>query len=234
MKTISVECKGLAVAALDDFIELQGELKSLSKDAYESLKKEMINQGFSFPVNIWRDEDGLHILDGHQRTRVLRRMRDEEGYEIPELPYSETFAATKMQAKLKLLAAASQYGKVEEEGLYAFLQGMEMDPADLMTQYRYPDVDMPKFVESYFLDKSLDENDVGGMAVGEQVRPNEIPPSATMSNVRMVQLFYNDDLHKEFMKLSVEAGNNFKTDNLSDTILEVLRAHGKSQDSNPG
>ena len=49
-------------------MEFQGELKTLSKEAYQKLRKEIVDLGFVSPVHVWKGEDGKpRILDGHQK-----------------------------------------------------------------------------------------------------------------------------------------------------------------------
>lgn len=149
---IRVTCEGAALERLADLFELQGELKSLSEENYGRLKREIIQRGFSFPVATWRDSDGkLWILDGHQRTRVLRQLEN-DGWQIPSVPVVYVEAASLEEAKGKLLAAASQYGKLEEQGLYQFMSQGSIDLNELVDRFTFPDIDVPHFEASYFGD----------------------------------------------------------------------------------
>lgn len=144
-KSVHIACLGADVASLDEFVELQGDLKSLSKENYEALKTEIIEQGFSFPPNVWFHDGKKYLLDGHQRVRVLRRMR-EEGFTIPPIPFSVVEANSMDQAKIKLLGAASQYGKTEEKGLAAFISDLQIAPLKLKA-FPLPQINMAKFVQ---------------------------------------------------------------------------------------
>jgi len=152
---------------LDDLAELQGDLKTLSKADYQRLKKSIVDLGFSFPAHIWRDPDGkAWILDAHQRCRTLKNMRDKEGWTIPPLPICEVEAKDIKEAKRKCLAAASQYGVVESQGLYEFMSEADLSLPEIEDSFRFPEIDMGVFAQEYFK-----ENDRGD--------PDEIPEVKT-------------------------------------------------------
>jgi hypothetical protein len=151
-KVIKIACKGAGTLPLEKFVELQGELKTLLKEDFEKLKKEILERGFSFTPNVWFDQLNAvcYILDGHQRLRVIRHLVEQEGYTCPPIPYSETFAETYQQAKEKLLSAASQYGRVQNDGLLAYVQDMEMPPEEMQERYRFADLSIKKFLEANY------------------------------------------------------------------------------------
>ena len=119
-RTITIECQGAHVLRLRELEEFQGELKSLSKNNYERLKKSILNNGFSFVFHVWeKNTKGViqyFILDGHQRYRTLKAM-EKEGFEIPLLPVAWVQAKSYQSAKRKLLSGASQFGEVESDGM---------------------------------------------------------------------------------------------------------------------
>ncbi len=85
---IKIAVRGAGTLPLDEFTEFQGELKSLSKLAYESLKNEIIENGFSFTIHIWINDGKNYILDGHQRLRTVKKMV-KEGCECP--PFTDQY-----------------------------------------------------------------------------------------------------------------------------------------------
>lgn len=147
--SIKIECEGSGLIDIDDIQPLQGNLKSLSKESYIKLRKEILNEGFSAPFFIWKNK----ILDGHQRHRVLQKMRA-EGIAIPKLPYVKIEAKNEKQAKQKLLAFASQYGEMEAHGLYEFLNEAGIDFDEAKNSYRFPEVDFKKFDEAFYSDST--------------------------------------------------------------------------------
>jgi predicted nucleic acid-binding protein len=149
MSRLKIACEAAACLPHTALTEFQGELKSLSTEDYAKLRGQL-EHGYSFPIAIWRAPDGLnYILDGHQRLRTIRRM-EADGWEIPDLPVSFTEAATYKEAKAKLLAAASQYGKVESQGLYEFMTEAELALQDIMAANRFPEIDFDDFTSEYF------------------------------------------------------------------------------------
>ena len=63
MFEIKITCDGSEYFDIDDFCELQGELKSLSEDSYNRLKKSILEFGFSFPVFYSLIDDKKYIID---------------------------------------------------------------------------------------------------------------------------------------------------------------------------
>jgi hypothetical protein len=130
-KVIRITCKGATEVPLDELHDLQGNLKDLSVENYHKLKQSILEYGFSFPVFMWVDSEGKKwVIDAHQRSRMLKKLRDEEGYTIPNLPADIIEADDKIQAKEKLLLLNSRYGRMTEEGLNEFIH-QEDSPIDL-------------------------------------------------------------------------------------------------------
>src|SRR5262245_54163946 len=98
---ISIQCAGAEVAALDELVPFQGDLKDPSAEALDSFKKELLRHGFSEPISIWKSPDGIkYILNGHQRHKALSVLRS-EGYSIPPLPVSVVEASSPKEAREK-------------------------------------------------------------------------------------------------------------------------------------
>lgn len=156
---IKIACQGADVLDISEMIPIQGNLKDLEKKEYEQLKKEILEDGFSVPFFIWKTETANSILDGTQRHRVLTQMR-EEGDDVPKLPVNWIEASNLKQAKRKLLAFTSQYGKMTNQGLYEFnAEDFTMD--EMKESFRFSEVDFKKYEAEYFKDQSMEgENDV--------------------------------------------------------------------------
>lgn len=148
---VRIACEGASTALISDLVPFQGELKSLSTEDYGRLKQKILQNGFTAPVHIWKNEDKLFMLDGHQRIRTMEAMQ-KEGYEIPPIPVDFIHAETYHRAKDILLSHASQYGKFDRQGLYEFISDANIDVEKLMKDFRIPEVDMPSFNAEYFLD----------------------------------------------------------------------------------
>jgi len=103
----------LPTVKIADLLPTQGELKDLSEANYNKLKSNIERRGFIDPVSVWEDDKGIkHLLNGHQRQRVLSK----EGWTKP-IPYFNIPANNLQEAAAIVLELTSQYGTVTQEGL---------------------------------------------------------------------------------------------------------------------
>lgn len=132
--------KKLPRVSIDELTVLQGELKDLTQKNYLRLKKQILKNGFISPFHIWKS-DKNYILDGTQRFRTIRQMR-EENILIPELPYVEISAENEKEAVLILLGLASNYGTPDATGLDEMLTlaEIELDESDELFNFQGIDV----------------------------------------------------------------------------------------------
>lgn len=150
-RVIQIGCEGTRLVALEDLKELQGDLKQRSLADVEQLKQMILKLGFAFPFFVWRDGDQQWILDGHGRLAALTALRA-EGWEVPPLPAVDIAATDMADAKRRLLALNSRYGKMTTEGFEAFVAGVEL--------------------QSIAMDLALPEIDVSALTIGTSfVRP---------------------------------------------------------------
>lgn len=175
METIRNSVQGTEVVHFRDVHPLQGELKSLSKENYNKLKKQILKHGITSPLHVWDDGKKLWALDGHQRCRAYGAMA-QEGYSIGDVPIVRITAPDIRSAKQILLGLASQFGKVESDGLFEFLNdsGLEWPEAkDLLT---FPEINLQRFEDEHFRDMSSiepgNEDDQGKL---DQKKPVECP-----------------------------------------------------------
>lgn len=146
---IEIKCSGATSLPVSSLVPFQNDLKSLSKENYEKLKRTIVELGFSEPVTIWQHEDSNFILNGHQRVRALQMMID-EGFECPpEIPCSLVIAKNIKEAKKKLLSLTSQYGKIDDQGLYGFMTDADLIVDDLK-DFNFPEVNIEEFGKSFF------------------------------------------------------------------------------------
>jgi hypothetical protein len=159
---VELKCEGNDMFPLDDIKPLQGELKTLHVDQYEKIKKSMLKYGFSFPVFVWRDFEGIiWTIDGHQRVFTLKRMMS-EGYNVPmAVPVVYIQAVDKDEAKEKVLLASSRYGVIEREGLAEFLHSFDenVNFDDLKEVVDIPEFSMDEFDEGFVKDVEIDEKE---------------------------------------------------------------------------
>ena len=89
------------------------------------------------------------VIDGHGRLALLRKLRDEEGYQVPEIPVVEIEAVSYQDAKRKVLAASSSFHRVSKDGLYEFMTEAGLTMEDLAA-YDLAEIDLPAFGAEYF------------------------------------------------------------------------------------
>lgn len=174
METVRMECEGSGVLPIEQLVPFQGALKTLSKENYLKLKAEMLAEGFSFPVFVWQHEGSNYIIDGHQRINTLTKMK-EEGYRIPPIPIAQVKAPTYKSAKKKVLAAASVYGRIEDQGLYEFLNNAGIEIDEIIEKIDLPYVDLEKFKAGYGGDSG------GGGGAGQDDVPD--PPKVARTKL---------------------------------------------------
>lgn len=215
------------MVGIETLVELQGNLKTLDREGYFKLRQQIVENGFSFPIQVWFNEGVYKILDGHQRLRVVKQMIG-EGWECPLLPVSVTFAETLEEAKLKLLGGASQFGYATDDSLaeYLFNMGIGKDGVlkELTTKIQIPNLDEMKFIKSHFEVENEEIPEEEEAQKAEDLRrPSE--------HVRMVQLFLNDENHEEFLTKSDFLAKSYGKDNLTDTVVEAIREAHKARDT---
>lgn len=157
MKKIKIACKGADQLPLDSFEHFQGDLKSLSEDSFKKLKREILKRGFSFPIHIWKNGEKFSVIDGHQRLRCLGQMA-KEGYEIPLIPVVYVHAKDEQEARMKVLSGASQYGRVERDGLYQFMEMSNVTIDEMALSFELPSVD-PSLFKAEFYDETVAKGD---------------------------------------------------------------------------
>lgn len=192
-------------------VPLQGSLKSLSNAAYEKLSKSIVERGFFAPVFIWQEDVKLWIIDGHQRVMVLNTLM-QNGYDVPPIPVVRIHAESLLEAKEKLLLVSSQFGKIERDGLYEFLQDLEADI--VVKELELPNIEPLKFMDEFFNDTA------------EQIEA--LPPvsgnlgSVGGNGVKMLQLYFSEEDHQKIIQQLGFLQEAYKTENATDTIKEAL------------
>jgi len=163
---------------LDDFLPLQGKLKKLTEENYIRFRDRLLARGFRVPLFVWADRTEprimrLRLLDGHQRTSTLRRMRD-EGFTVPaKIAAVKLEARDEIEAKDLLLSIISQFGEIDKQGLFDFMKEAQLEPAELETMLRLPELNAPKFVLEYWPEKVSVSSHEKKRAVAREESPKE-------------------------------------------------------------
>jgi hypothetical protein len=152
----------LPVAPISDMNATQGELKFLSEENYNKLKKNIEKRGFYIPVYVWIDSQGEKwLLDGHQRKHVL----ETEGWDDP-IPYLIVKAPNMADAAERLLEITSQYGTITQEGLDEFIAKFELPEMEVLDSTSFdsifkfsvePEKEEPEFEPENHEDNRLDK-----------------------------------------------------------------------------
>lgn len=127
---------------INDLHPFQGNLKTLSKKELAKFKKQIKKLGFSEPFTVWENDGKKNIINGHQRLIALKSMQA-EGEEIPKIPITFIRAKNVKEAKEKVLALTSSYGKMSRESLGDFLNDSDLNWDDAYEQFRFPEVSWP-------------------------------------------------------------------------------------------
>jgi hypothetical protein len=216
MRKIRIEVKGNQTLPLEKLEPFQGALKHLGKTEYENLRKTLIDFGFSFVVHVWKDNDRYFIIDGHQRVFVLNQMVKIEGWEVPEIPVAIVEAKSFGEAKRKVLAAASQYGTVTEASLSLYLKDNDIQFDEIVANFHFPEVDFSEMADQFA--QGIPE------VVHDMSEEGEEKTSASGSNqVKQLQLFFRLEDYNEFISKVEALQETYKSDNVSDTLLEIVR-----------
>lgn len=110
----------LPLIKISDALPVQGDLKVLTQENYDKLKKSIEDDGFYLPIFVWEYEGDFYLLDGHSRQKVMLK----EGWDV-EVPYVAIEAADYEEARRKILYISSQYGVITEDGFNDFIVGLE-------------------------------------------------------------------------------------------------------------
>jgi ParB-like chromosome segregation protein Spo0J len=142
----------LPTIPIADLLPTQGNLKDLSEVNYKKLKSTIERRGFSYPVYVWESQDGLlHLLDGHQRQRVLTT----EGWNEP-IPYLKVPAKDLQEAMARLLEITSQYATITQEGIDEFIATYELNEAEV---YEATSFDATRFQKNDDFNPEFDESE---------------------------------------------------------------------------
>jgi hypothetical protein len=126
----------LPTAPMSELNPTQGDLKFLSKENYDKLKRNIEKHGFDIPVTLWIDsQGGKWLLDGHQRKHVL----ETEGWNNP-IPYLVVKAPNMATAAERLLQITSQYGTVTQEGLDEYIAKFELPEMEVIDSVNFDSI----------------------------------------------------------------------------------------------
>jgi hypothetical protein len=117
-------------------------LKEITPEAFEKLKRSLVNNNFVDPFKIWKEKRQAWILDGYHRKRAMKEL-EEEGVKIPELlPANFIDCKDRKQAAKLVLVYTSMYARATQIGVDEFAGLEEIDLGDLDKEIDIPGVDL--------------------------------------------------------------------------------------------
>lgn len=168
MVEIKITCKGSSNVSIEALKEFQGDLKSITPEEIEKIKKSILQFGFSFPVFVWKN----NILDGHQRLMALRDLIA-DGNTIKHIPIVEIEAKNKSEAAKKLLLINSRYATITQDGFDNFIQEFQIELNNIDEFLHMPEIsfEMPDFDGSGGL---TDDDDVPEPPAEPVTKPGDL------------------------------------------------------------
>jgi hypothetical protein len=224
MAEIKISVRGAETVALNQLVPFQGDLKTLEREQYEHLRNVIVKMGFSFTVHVWKSGGKVYIIDGHQRITAVKTMVEKEGFACPPIPVSVIEAKDFAEAKRKVLAGASQYGKVSKKGLFDFLKANDIPFDDIVANFDFPEINFGNFGAEFF-PKGTDGKDINSST---PPAPNSDPKMGS-DGVRQVQLFFDAKSHDEFLVKANALLAHYKKTNITDTVMECVREIHKAK-----
>ena len=126
MEELKINCKGTLEVSLSEVNLIQGDLKSLSEKNFNKLKNQLFTHGFIAPFFVSKIDGKIFLIDGHQRFRVINELIDKDELSAPERFPAVLIEASDLEdAKKKLLAITSQYGKISKDSFLYFTDEIE-------------------------------------------------------------------------------------------------------------
>jgi len=143
-KEIKIGCDGTSFVDYRELNEFQEDIKDISRENLDKLK-DGIKDVFKAPLFVWKSDNKLWLLDGHQRKKALYEL-EQEGWIIPLIPIVEIFANSLKDAKSLILDYISQYGHINIKKIDLYIQKYNIKPKVLNIEKRI-EIDLGKKIE---------------------------------------------------------------------------------------
>ena len=173
--------------------------RQLSKSQYEDLKTSIEKYGFVDPIIINKNPERKNtIIGGHQRVKVARMMN------IAKVPCVELDLTEQKEKELNV-----RLNKNTGDWDWDILAN-HFEPSELLDW---------GFAEQ---ELGVDGDDLAFEVTSNQEEIIEYPEGIEPSHVKMIQLFLNDKTEPIFKKNELYLRQELETDNLTDTVFEVM------------
>lgn len=129
-------------------------LKTLMEIDFVKLVKSFQENDSIDPLKVWEEKPGIiWILDGHHRQKVLGHCLQNEKKKPPRLMNAIFIdCKDKKEAAKFCLLYATEYAKIEDQGLYEFLHTFDLQFDDIKTEIELPGINLDSFQACYYSD----------------------------------------------------------------------------------
>ena len=174
MRTLKVyNPHGLPTIPYNQLEDFQGDLKlDIKPSLLEKLKNSLKKHGVFVPKFVWIDRKQVKIIDGHQTKQALASL-EEDGWEIPEIPYVTITAKNQKDAAEKLLQLNSKYAEYNPNTKwFDGLEFSEESLSEMLSIVEIPEIDIEELLSPVFFNISDRSNQLG-INPSEGISPTE-------------------------------------------------------------
>ena len=182
--------------------------REISAEAVQKVMKSIKEFGYNQPIVV--DKDHV-ILAGHTRWKAMKQLgKKKANIIIRDLTKEQAVAYRIMDNR-----------SGEESKWQNKLLAEELN----VLQDKSFDLDLTGFNASE-LENLANDKELGFIQNSKELKENlnvEFPDNMQVTHVKMVQLFLNTETEKDFKIWCTELQKQLKTDNLTDTVYEVIK-----------
>ena len=181
------------------------------REQQDALRGVLSEIGMADAVLVRELADGqLMLVDGHLRAETT------VDQEIPVLVLDvNEEEADKLLATIDPLAEMAQMNKDALGDLIGDVESTNAAVAELLEG-------LAKSAGMFERELSDDDNKGGNFQDGDEPEEEDVEPPA-VAGVRMVQLFLNENTVKDFQGMTMRLGEEYATENITDTVMEALK-----------
>ena len=182
--------------------------REISAEAVQKVMKSIKEFGYNQPIVV--DKDHV-ILAGHTRWKAMKQLcKKKSNIIIRDLTKEQAVAYRIMDNR-----------SGEESKWQNKLLAEELN----VLQDKSFDLDLTGF-NATELENLANDKELGFIQNSKELKENlnvEFPDNMQVTHVKMVQLFLNTETEKDFKIWCTELQKQLKTDNLTDTVYEVIK-----------
>ena len=182
--------------------------REISAEAVQKVMKSIKEFGYNHPIVV--DKDHV-ILAGHTRWKAMKQLgKKKANIIIRDLTKEQAVAYRIMDNR-----------SGEESKWQNKLLAEELN----VLQDKSFDLDLTGF-NATELENLANDKELGFIQNSKELKENlnvEFPDNMQVTHVKMVQLFLNTETEKDFKIWCTELQKQLKTDNLTDTVYEVIK-----------